>query len=376
MSRVLMAGGGTGGHLYPAIALADALRAEAPDIDVHFVGARRGVEARVLPARGLSHTLLPIEPLRRSQPWRNWRLVPSLARSLAAIGSVFRRFRPQLVVGTGGYASAPACLWAALRGIPMAVQEQNAFPGRTTKLLARWASQIHLGFAEAESHLGAHRAKVFAHGNPIAPPDPALDRAVCRAALGLAEDATVVLIVGGSQGARGINEAVLGAVEAVVAGALDRDEPIELLWATGPANHESVVRRLDPLRADWVRAVAYIDDMPRALAATDLAVSRAGAMMTGELQAWGIPSILVPLPTAAEDHQTTNAKALAAAGASLWIAERELTPENLWQMIVALASDRGRREAMSRSARARIDVDAARAIARDLLTLLPAEPVS
>jgi UDP-N-acetylglucosamine--N-acetylmuramyl-(pentapeptide) pyrophosphoryl-undecaprenol N-acetylglucosamine transferase len=305
--------------------------------------------------------------------WRNWRLLPSMTRSLAAIRSVFRRFRPQLVVGTGGYAAAPACLWAAWRGIPMAVQEQNAFPGRTTKLLVRWAKQVHLGFPEAEAHLQIRPGtRVFAHGNPIAPPDPTLDRSACRTAFGIADDALVVLIVGGSQGARGINEAVLGAVERVARGELERRAPIELLWATGPVNHEAIVRRMEPLDADWVHVVAYIDDMPRALAAADLAVSRAGAMMTGELQAWGIPSVLVPLPTSAEDHQTTNAQALAAAGAANWIAERDLTAQLLWKMVTALAGDDVRREAMSRAAQSRVDAGAARAIARDLLTLLDA----
>lgn len=371
--KVLFAGGGTGGHLYPALALADAMRAEAPAVEVHFVGATRGVEARVLPAKGLPHTLLPVLPLSRSQPWRNWRLVPSLGRSFAVIRSLFRTFRPQLVVGTGGYASAPACMYAAFRGVPMAVQEQNAFPGRTTKLLARWASQVHLGFPEAASHLKPRKgARVFTHGNPIVAPDTSLDPNACRAQFGLSSDAIVVLVVGGSQGGRGINEAVLGAVERVQRAELERSQPIELLWATGTGNFESITKRLDPLRADWVRAVAYIDDMPRALAAADLAVSRAGAMMTGELQSWGIPTILVPLPTAAEDHQTTNAKALAAAGAADWLAERDLTPESLWDRLTSLAADDSRRAAMSRAARARIDAGAARAIARDLLTLLPA----
>jgi UDP-N-acetylglucosamine--N-acetylmuramyl-(pentapeptide) pyrophosphoryl-undecaprenol N-acetylglucosamine transferase len=371
--KVLFAGGGTGGHLYPALALADAVRVRAPAVDVHVVGATRGVETRVLPAKGVPHTLVPVLPLDRSRPWRNWRLVPSLARSFAVVRSLFRTFRPQLVVGTGGYASAPACLYAAFRGIPMAVQEQNAFPGRTTKLLARWASQIHLGFPEAARYLKPRKgAHVFTHGNPIVAPDTSLDRGRCRVQFGLDTGSIVALIVGGSQGGRGINETVLGAIERVQRGELERTLPIELLWATGTHNFESMAKRLAPLRADWVHAVAYIDDMPRALAATDLAISRAGAMMTGELQSWGIPTILVPLPTSAEDHQTTNAQALAAAGAAEWTAERDLTPESLWALLTRLAGDDARRASMSRAARARIDVDAADAIARDLLTLLPA----
>jgi len=371
--RVLFAGGGTGGHLYPALALAGEMQAQANDIEVEFVGARRGVEAKVLSDRGLPHTLLPIEPLHRSRVWRNWRIVPSLTRSLLAIRSLFRRFGPQLVVGTGGYASAPACLWAAARGIPMAVQEQNAFPGRTTRLLARWARQVHLGFPEASAYLKpGSDTRVLSHGNPVVLPDASLDRLACRAQFGLAATSTVVLIVGGSQGARALNEALLGAIEGVVAGRLERVAPIELLWATGPSHHESIVGRLDPLGADWAHAIAYIDDMPRALAATDLAVSRAGAMMTGELLVWGIPSILVPLPTAAEDHQTTNAKALASAGAAVWIAERELTPTSLWRMLSGLAGDESTRAVMSRTARARGAAGGAKAIASDLLELLPA----
>jgi UDP-N-acetylglucosamine--N-acetylmuramyl-(pentapeptide) pyrophosphoryl-undecaprenol N-acetylglucosamine transferase len=213
---------------------------------------------------------------------------------------------------------------------------------------------------------------VFTHGNPIVAPDTSLDRGACRAQFGLETGSIVALIVGGSQGGRGINETVLGAIERVQRGELERSLPLELLWATGTGNFESIAKRLEPLRAEWVHAVAYIDDMPRALAATDLAISRAGAMMTGELQSWGIPTILVPLPTSAEDHQTTNAQALAAAGAAEWTAERDLTPESLWGLLTSLAGDDVRRASMSRAARARIDVGAADAIARDLLTLLPA----
>src|SRR5690606_25249094 len=129
LMRVLFAGGGTGGHLYPALALADALRAERPGVEVHSVGARRGVAARGLPARGVAHTLLGLEPIRRSKPWQNWRLIPALFRGVLGLRRLFARFRPALVVGTGGYASGPACGWAILRGIPVAIQEQNSYPG-------------------------------------------------------------------------------------------------------------------------------------------------------------------------------------------------------------------------------------------------------
>ncbi|HEX7049155.1 MAG TPA: undecaprenyldiphospho-muramoylpentapeptide beta-N-acetylglucosaminyltransferase [Longimicrobiales bacterium] len=373
MSRVIFAGGGTGGHLYPALALAGALEAVRPGVAIHFVGARRGVEARVLPAEGRPHTLLPLEPIRRSRVWRNWRLIPSAIGSWRGLSRLFRRFRPRLVVGTGGYASGPAGAWALLRGVPLALQEQNSYPGLTTRWLARWARQIHLGFPEAEAYLRpGRRTRVFALGNPIRPPDPRLDRAACRSDFGLDPAAVVVLVVGGSQGARAVNEALVAALTQVAAGALPpRPAGLEILWATGPAHLESIAERLEPLGVDgWVRTLGYIEAMPRALAAADLALSRAGAMATAELLAWGIPAVLVPLPTAAADHQTHNAQALARAGAAVYVPEAELTPERLWSEIRGLAGDAARRETMAARARERARPDAAREVAERLAALL------
>ncbi|MGD8278628.1 MAG: undecaprenyldiphospho-muramoylpentapeptide beta-N-acetylglucosaminyltransferase [Gemmatimonadota bacterium] len=376
MSRVVFAGGGTGGHLYPALALAEALRVEAPDVSVHFVGARRGVEARVLPQKGLPFTLLPIEPVSRAHPLRNWRVLPALARSVGAVARLFGSFRPQLVVGTGGYASAPACLWAVVRRIPLALQEQNAWPGATTRLLARRARQVHLGFPEAERHLRIGPAtRVFALGNPIRRSDGAPDRAAARERHGLRTGAVAALVVGGSQGSLALNETLIGALEATSAGTLPPlPDTAQLLWATGPSHIEVVRARLAPLGfGPRVVAVPYIDDMESALQAVDLALSRAGAMTTAELLAAGVPALLVPLPTAAADHQTRNAEALAEAGAAVCVPESALTPERLWTELVALIGDGARRERMAASARERARPDAARDIARALLTLLPAD---
>jgi len=373
VSRVLFAGGGTGGHLYPALALAEAMQAAAPAVEIHFVGARRGIEARVLPERGAPHTLLPIEPVHRRRMVRNWRVLPALVRSLAGIAALFRRFRPQLVVGTGGYAAAPACLWAVVSGVPLAVQEQNSWPGATTRLLARWARQVHLGFPEAAAHLRpGRRTRVFTFGNPIRPPAERPDAHAARSHLGLRQDATVVLVVGGSQGARAINELLLAALDGVATGALVRPAGLELLWATGPAHLDGVRARLAEPVQDWVHTVGYIDDMPAALAASDAALSRAGAMATAELLAWGIPALLVPLPTAAADHQTHNARALDEAGAAVCLTEAGLTPAALWNALGSLTRDMARRHAMADAARARARPDAARAIVRELLTLVPA----
>jgi UDP-N-acetylglucosamine--N-acetylmuramyl-(pentapeptide) pyrophosphoryl-undecaprenol N-acetylglucosamine transferase len=371
---VLFAGGGTGGHLYPALALAEAMTIVRPGLELHFVGATRGVEARVLPARGVPHTLLPIEPIHRRPFARNWRFLPALARSVAGIAAVFRRFRPELVVGTGGYASGPACLYAVAVRIPMAVQEQNSWPGITTRLLSRWARQVHLGFPEAERRLRpGPRTRVFALGNPVRPP-AGLERAMCRARFGLGVDATVMLVVGGSQGARALNDMLAGALERAAARApAARPTGFEILWATGPTHIDAVNERLRPLGVmGWVHTSGYIDEMPAALAAADFALSRAGAMATAELLAAGIPALLVPLPTAAADHQTHNARALERAGAAICLVESSLTADRLWSEVHALAADRERRQRMTQAALLRAKPYAARDIARELLTLLPA----
>ena len=378
MSRVLFAGGGTGGHLYPAIALAEALERLRPGTEVHFVGAKRGVEARVLPTTAFPHTLLDLEPLRRDRVWRNWRLIPSAFSAVRGLSRLFRGFRPGLVVGTGGYASAPAGAWAVLRGVPLAVQEQNAFPGLTTRLLSRYAKLVALGFPEAAEGLKPGRGtEVVVMGNPIRPPDPTLDRLSCRREFGLPEDGVVALIVGGSQGSLAMNEALLGALEQVAAGEADWPAGLAILWATGPAHLDAVRARLERLGGpsvfgERVRVVGYIETMPRALAAADLAVSRAGAMATAELLAWRLPAILVPLPTAAANHQTHNARALAEAGAAVALPQREASPERLWSELRSLVVDGERRHAMAERAGERARPDAADRIAGRLLELLEA----
>ncbi|MGQ0813332.1 MAG: undecaprenyldiphospho-muramoylpentapeptide beta-N-acetylglucosaminyltransferase [Gemmatimonadota bacterium] len=367
MTKVLFAGGGTGGHLYPALALADALSRERGDVEPHFVGAQRGVEAQVLPAEKRPHTLLPFEPLRRSRVWENWKLVPSLLKSTLGLRRLFRDLRPRLVVGTGGYASAPACLYALSKGVPVAIQEQNSHAGLTQRTVGRWARQVHLGFPEARKDIkpGKH-TEVFALGNPIRPPDARIHRESARREFGLRPDSSVILITGGSQGSRAINEAAIQAIRAVQAIPAN----IEILWATGPAHIAAINAALPDIAKSWVKTHGYITNMPAAMAAADIAISRAGAMATAELLAWGIPMILIPLPTAAADHQTHNARALADAGAALMLPEKEMTPEALWTQVQALATDTDWRARMKAAALLRAKPHAARDIARQLARLL------
>ena len=369
---VVFAGGGTGGHLYPALAIAQALVDLRPDVRPWFVGASRGIEARVLPERGLDHLLLPVRGLERGAALGNFRVLVALLRSLGQVAELFQRVRPRLVVVTGGYAGGPAGILAAAAGIPLALQEQNSVPGVTTRLLSRFARQVHVAFPETRSLLpGAARARVLESGNPVRPPSP-VDRAQARRSFGLSPDARIVLVVGGSQGSLALNEAVLEAVRDVEAGALSRPPGLELLWATGPTHLDAVLAGLAAAgNPAWVKPVGYLERMERALGAADLAVSRAGAMATAEFLAWGLPSVLVPLPTAAADHQTMNARALEASGAATHLPQVGLDGASLWRAVAAAVGDPGRLEAQRASALRLGRPQAARVIAASLAALLP-----
>jgi UDP-N-acetylglucosamine--N-acetylmuramyl-(pentapeptide) pyrophosphoryl-undecaprenol N-acetylglucosamine transferase len=368
----VFSGGGTGGHLYPALALADALGTLRPDVAPFFVGAARGLEARILPEKNLPHQLLPVRGFRRGRILENVAVLWALIRSLALTGELFCRIRPHLVVVTGGYAGGPAGIVAGLMGIPLALQEQNARPGFTTRVLSRWAMQVHLAFPEARDALPpAGRTRSRISGNPVremVPPDPGAARARFR----LEPGSRVVLVVGGSQGSQALNQAVQEAVEAVEAGHVQRPDDLQILWASGPEHLSGVRRRMEELGGpDWVRVLGYIEDMPLALGIATMAVSRAGAMATSEFLAWGIPAILVPLPTAAADHQSRNAESLAAAGAGLHLAEAELSGESLWSALTSLLSTPGALEGMAEAARRRGRPHATRQIAEALAEHLP-----
>lgn len=372
-TRVVFSGGGTGGHLYPALALAEALVVLRPDVRPFFIGASRGVEAEILPRRGAEHALLPVEGFARGGGLlRGLRALPRLAASLLRVADLFQALRPAAVVVTGGYAGGPAGMVAGALGTPLVLQEQNAVPGVTTRLLALWARQVHLAFPEAVALLPRRaRARARVSGNPVRPASR-LSRAQARLALGLPEEGVVVLAVGGSQGSLALNAVLLDAVRRVEGGELHLPEGCTLLWSTGPRHHAAVAAELAAVGSPgWVRAVPYLDDMPAALTAAEVAVSRAGAMATAELLNHGIPAVLVPLPTAAADHQTRNARALAEAGAALLLPEEGLTGSALWVELAGLVGDAARRGAMARAALGRARPHATGEIAAHIAALLP-----
>lgn len=370
---VVFSGGGTGGHLYPALALAEALRALRPDIRPFFVGARRGIEARVLPARGEEHHLLPIRGVSRTGGISGNLGVPwAVVSSLASCFSLFRRLRPELVVVTGGYAGGPAGFAAAVSGVPLVLQEQNAVPGITTRLLADRADQVHLAYPEAAETLSERaRARVRISGNPVRPP-ATVDPAKARARFGLDPHRDTILVTGGSQGSLALNQGVLDLVR-TWSGEGSGDPGLQLLWSTGPRHEEGVRAELEEVGdPPWVTVLGYIDEMPSALASADLAVSRAGAMTTSEFLAWGLPAVLVPLPTAAADHQTHNAEALEEAGCAIHVPQARFEGSEVARVVTGLLADATRREQMAGVARERGRPNAARDIAMALNELLPA----
>jgi len=365
--KVLLAGGGTGGHLIPALALADALCDLDPDVNPIIVGAQRGVEATLLPNREPNYpfVLLPVEPIYRRQWWRNVRWFSTIRRLRQECRRIIQQERPEIAVGTGGYAAGPILFYAERAGVPLAVQEQNALPGLTTRLLAGRARQIHLGFAEAESRLRLRRGtEVFASGNPISPPpsDLAAARVRARAELGIDEAAQVSFVMGGSQGARGINRALAAALDA---GLLD---DVVVLWSTGHGHFDRYGHHHAP-PARHVRP--FWDPVATAYAASDVAITRAGAMTTAELCAWGLPAVLIPLPTSAADHQTVNAETLERAGAAIHLPEADLGSGGgvLADRLLGVLRSNDTLSTMANVARSRGRPHAAKEIATNILTL-------
>ena len=364
--RLLVAGGGTGGHLMPALAIADAMRRAG--WQVTMVGAERGVEASLLPTRDFPYRLLPFEPVYRRQWWRNFRWPWVAARILRRVASLLDRERPDLVVGTGGYASGPVVWLAARRRIPTAILEQDAKPGLATRWLASRVDRVFLGAPEAALRLRpGPTTTVAVTGSPIVPPTPER-RSAARARFGLTRDVPVVLITGGSQGSLAINELVAGWLERA---GPELESRLTVIWATGRGTWERF-RRWD--HPPGVQAVEFLDPMADGYAVADLVVSRAGMMTIAEVTAWGLPSIVIPLPTAAADHQTANAAALAAAGAAIHLPQAGLTSDRLGRQITDLLADQPRLASLRAQATRRGRPEALATITGQLRDLVAPRP--
>jgi len=359
--RVVIAGGGTGGHLYPGIAVAREIQRRDPAALVTFAGTAQGLEARVLPGEGFELDVIRSGGFKGKSLATRARNAGLLTAGAVGAWSLLRRRSPHVVIGLGGYSSGPVVLLAALGRIPTLLMEQNAVPGLTNRLLARVVSAAAVAFDGTTAYFGG---KAFVAGNPVRP--EFLEAAHMEVAEGdeRPRGATGVLVFGGSQGAHAINVAMVEAAAELVAASID-------LVLT----HQTGERDLDMVREGYRRAgqtarvEPYLFAMAREMTAADLIVCRAGATTAAEITAVGRPAILIPLPTATDDHQRKNAEVLARAGAAEVIEQRDLTGARLAGRIVALARDPGRRRLMVSAARRLSRPDAAARIVDRILAL-------
>lgn len=351
--KLLIAAGGTGGHIYPGIAVASEISARQPDSEIMFVGTARGLETKIVPESGFQLALIHSAGLKNVGLAGKLKGMLILPNSFREAWKILRDFRPDVVVGAGGYVSGPVLLTAHFMGFPTLVMDSNALPGFTNRQLARFVDKAALTFAVSLEYFGD---KGVVTGNPVR-----------QEFFDVAErepgDRVKILVFGGSQGSAAINAAVVEALPLI------KEEKVDIIHQTGESNFETVKQGYED--ADYADGDVrpYINNMVEAFDAADLVISRAGATTCAELAAAGKPSIMVPLPTAADDHQRKNAEAMVKAGAARMILQSELSGERLVSEIREVLADPSRIPAMGRAARAMARPDAAAATA-DLIEKL------
>ncbi len=352
---LMIAGGGTGGHVFPAVAVAEAVQ-RLVDVDVVFVGTPRGVEARVVPARGWRLELLDVDPMKGGGPSKALRAAFVATRATRTAFGIVRRIAPRAVLSVGGYASGPATLAAATLGVPVAVLEPNSTVGLANRMLAPFAKCAFLAWEEAASRFRAGAVRQY--GVPLragfSPSPSESGRTVAH-----------ILVMGGSQGAAVLNELLPGVIERLAL----RGRSVEVLHQAGRDHDRAVRAAYASAKIERATVVPFIEDVARAIADADLVVSRAGAGTIAEITAIGRPSILVPFPYAADDHQAKNAEALSRAGASVCLRQEIAGVERLAAEIERLLADDAARAVMADVARVRGRPHAARDVAIDLLAL-------
>lgn len=313
--RVIVSGGGTGGHIFPAVSIADAIRRRHPDAEILFVGALGRMEMERVPRAGYDIVGLPVAGFDRKRLWRNFGVLIKLWKSMRKARKVLRDFKPDIAIGVGGYASGPMLKIAQKAGVKTLLQEQNSYAGVTNKMLGKGADKICVAYTGMDKFFPAD--KICLTGNPVrsAVVNMNESRRELRQQLGFSQQLPLVVVVGGSLGARTINESVAAALE------LFEQRRIQVLWQTGKLYYEECSAKAAGYKN--VRVEPFISDMATAYGAADLVVSRAGASTISELQNLGKASILVPSPNVAEDHQTKNAMRLVEAGAAVMIPDVE-----------------------------------------------------
>ena len=363
--RVLFAGGGTGGHLFPALAIADQVKQMRADAEVAFVGAAGRIESRVVPQRGYPFYPIRVVGFRRRRALANVLFPVHLLIALVQSWSLLRRLRPTVVVGTGGYVSGPPVFVATLLRVPTLLQEQNSYPGVTTRLLARRVHEVHIVYEQTRRYI--HRQHgVVVSGNPIRGEIGRVAREKGMAFFGFDPGRLAVLVTGGSQGASSINRAMLGALPSLL------QDGVQVVWLTGENDYEHIREAVRVMRNPGVERLLYLKpflaEMEYAFAVSDAVVCRSGATTMAEIAMAGVPAILVPYPYAAADHQTHNARAVVEQGAAVLCNDAAVETE-LPGILQGMLSDRERLERMRTAARSLARPEAAHTLAEAVLRL-------
>jgi len=360
--RVIISGGGTGGHIFPAISVANALRVIDPEIEILFVGAEGRMEMEKIPAAGYKIIGLPVAGIYRSLSMKNFTVLIKLFKSLNMAKKVIKEFEPDVVVGVGGYASGPVLRQAGKMGIPTLIQEQNSYAGITNKLLARRASAICVAYDGMEKYFPAE--KIIKTGNPVRQNFDNLNNMQVEALsfFNLKKDFPVILVLGGSLGAGSINKSLSENINKL------RGSDCQWIWQTGKYYYENVMALVSVSFSENISVHGFINRMDYAYAAADIIVSRAGAGTISELCLVGKPVILVPSPNVAEDHQTRNAMALSDKEAAVLITDDQAA-ETLVDEAIKLISDKSKRDLLSENILKMADRDADVRIAEEVIKL-------
>ena len=359
----MISGGGTGGHVFPAIAIADAIREAVPGAQVQFVGAKGKLEMEKVPRAGYHIDGLWISGINRQRMVRNLAFPFKLVSSLVKSWQLARRFRPDVAVGVGGYASGPLLAVTTRMGIPALLQEQNSFPGITNKLLAKRADKICVAYDKMEQYFPA--SKLVFTGNPVRTAflTKPIDRREAFEHFGLDPEKKTIFLFGGSLGAQALNEAIAAQIDQLKA-----RTDVQLLWQVGKIYFDRY-EAMEAVHAPNVHRLAFVDRMDMAYAIADLVVSRAGALTISELALLGKPALLVPSPNVAEDHQTKNARALVEKGAAVMLRDTEAR-ERLVNDALDLLEETDKLAGMARAIKTLARPDAAGQIAREVLALI------
>ncbi|MCR2803698.1 undecaprenyldiphospho-muramoylpentapeptide beta-N-acetylglucosaminyltransferase [Paenibacillus soyae] len=362
--RIVLTGGGTGGHIYPAVAVGKHMQQIDPDTKLLYIGTSNGMESRVVPAQSIPFEAVEITGFRRKLSLENVKTIIRFLKGVKRSKALLREFKPDVVVGTGGYVCGPVVYAAAKLGIPTFIHEQNAIPGLTNQFLSRYADHIGVSFPESKTQFPKAKETSYT-GNPVA-------SNVLRAvpgkglqSLGLPSGTRLALIVGGSRGARALNEAVIE-----MAPQLGRLAGTRVVFVTGDIYYESTKQRILELGAgESLTLVPYLNNMAEVLRDSALVVSRSGASSLAEITALGLPSILIPSPNVTNNHQEANARSLVNAGAAELLLEKDLSGQTLLTMMEKLLRDQERMTAMSGAAMRLAVPDSAARIAEALRQL-------